>query len=58
MEPPGNAEGDPALCAGCLRTIDEIAAWAQLADAGKRAVWAAIARRRARRAAAAGELSR
>lgn len=27
------------LCEGCLRTLDEIAAWSQLADADKRAVW-------------------
>lgn len=33
-------------CVGCLRTIDEIAAWAQLDDAGRRAVLAAIERRR------------
>jgi predicted Fe-S protein YdhL (DUF1289 family) len=29
-------------CAGCLRTLDEIAAWPQLDDAAKRAVWAAL----------------
>lgn len=33
------------LCAGCLRTIDEITAWSTLPDAGRRAVWHAIARR-------------
>ena len=27
------------LCAGCLRTLDEIAAWSALADADKRWVW-------------------
>lgn len=39
---------DPAsgLCIGCLRTLDEIAAWSTLDDAQKRAVWAAIAKRR------------
>ncbi|ABM96305.1 DUF1289 domain-containing protein [Methylibium petroleiphilum] len=26
-------------CEGCYRTIDEIAAWSRLDDAGKRAVW-------------------
>ncbi|WP_433704206.1 DUF1289 domain-containing protein [Paraburkholderia sacchari] len=31
-----------ALCEGCLRTIDEIAAWSTLDDAAKRAVWDAI----------------
>jgi len=30
------------LCRGCLRTLDEIAAWSTLDDAGKRAVWARI----------------
>lgn len=35
------------LCEGCLRTIDEIIAWAELTDAAKRQVWAEIERRRA-----------
>ncbi|SMC28038.1 Predicted Fe-S protein YdhL, DUF1289 family [Andreprevotia lacus DSM 23236] len=26
-------------CSGCRRTLDEIAAWSQLDDAGKAAVW-------------------
>lgn len=30
------------LCRGCLRTLDEIAAWSTLDDEGKRAVWARI----------------
>jgi uncharacterized protein len=30
------------LCDGCLRTIDEIAAWSTLDDDAKRAVWRAI----------------
>jgi len=34
------------LCEGCLRTIDEIAAWSALDDDARRAVWDAIARRR------------
>ena len=34
------------LCEGCLRTIDEIAAWSVLDDEARRAVWDAIARRR------------
>jgi predicted Fe-S protein YdhL (DUF1289 family) len=35
------------LCEGCLRTIDEIAAWSVLDDDDRRAVWDAIGRRRA-----------
>ena len=38
----GQASG---LCEGCLRTIDEIAAWSGLDDAGKRAVWERLAAR-------------
>ncbi len=34
-----------ALCDGCFRTLDEIAAWGQMSDAGKRAVWGLIAQR-------------
>ena len=34
------------LCAGCLRTLDEIAAWSVLDDAQRRAVWDAIVARR------------
>ena len=30
------------LCEGCLRTLDEIAAWSQLADADRRRVWQAL----------------
>jgi uncharacterized protein len=30
------------LCRGCLRTLDEIEAWATLSDADKRVVWARI----------------
>ncbi|MCC6196310.1 MAG: DUF1289 domain-containing protein [Burkholderiales bacterium] len=35
------------LCEGCLRTLDEIAAWSVLDDRERRAVWDAIAMRRA-----------
>jgi uncharacterized protein len=35
------------LCDGCLRTIDEIAAWSTLDDVAKRAVWDAIEARHA-----------
>jgi uncharacterized protein len=33
------------LCEGCLRTLDEIACWSAMTDAGKREVWASIGRR-------------
>jgi uncharacterized protein len=36
-----------ALCAGCLRTIDEIAGWSRMDNDAKRAVWAQIASRKA-----------
>jgi uncharacterized protein len=42
-------------CSGCLRTIDEIAAWAALDDTGKRRVWSELAMRRASLAADATE---
>jgi predicted Fe-S protein YdhL (DUF1289 family) len=35
------------LCEGCLRTLDEIAAWGMLDNRGKRAVWALIEQRAA-----------
>ena len=34
------------LCEGCLRTIDEIARWAQMNDSQKRAVWQQLSLRR------------
>jgi predicted Fe-S protein YdhL (DUF1289 family) len=39
---------DPStgLCTGCLRTIDEIAAWGVLNDDQKREVWDLIFERR------------
>jgi predicted Fe-S protein YdhL (DUF1289 family) len=40
-------DADSGLCLGCLRTIDEIAAWSQMADPDKRAVWLALDERRA-----------
>ena len=36
------------LCAGCLRTLDEIAAWSTLGDPQKRSVWALLEQRRHR----------
>ena len=38
-------DADSGLCKGCWRTLDEIAAWSTLPDAGKRTVWARIAQR-------------
>ena len=40
---------DPAsgLCDGCLRTLDEIAAWSIASDEQQRQILAAIAQRRA-----------
>lgn len=35
------------LCSGCLRTIEEIAAWSRYSEAEKRAVWARLVERRA-----------
>jgi predicted Fe-S protein YdhL (DUF1289 family) len=34
------------LCEGCLRTIDEIAAWGSMDDDGKRVVWQCLEQRR------------
>jgi len=34
------------LCEGCARTLDEIAQWGTASEEAKRAVWAAIRRRR------------
>ncbi len=33
-------------CEGCLRTLDEIAAWTTLDDAAKRRIWIQLALRR------------
>jgi predicted Fe-S protein YdhL (DUF1289 family) len=35
------------LCQGCLRTLDEIAAWGTMDDEHKRAVWQRLQQRRA-----------
>jgi predicted Fe-S protein YdhL (DUF1289 family) len=35
------------LCEGCLRTIDEIAAWSRMSDDEKRTVWQLLDERRA-----------
>jgi predicted Fe-S protein YdhL (DUF1289 family) len=34
------------LCEGCLRTLDEIAAWGTLGEAGRRDILARVAARR------------
>jgi len=33
---------DSKVCEGCLRTLDEIAAWGRIDDGGKRVIWRAI----------------
>ncbi len=33
------------LCEGCMRTLDEIAAWGMMDSRGKRAVWELIEQR-------------
>jgi hypothetical protein len=43
------------LCEGCLRTLDEIAAWSTMADEDKRRVWALLPARRDRAKAVAAE---
>ena len=35
------------LCEGCLRTIDEIAAWGTMDDGDKRVMWQRLEQRRA-----------
>ena len=40
-------------CEGCLRTIEEIAAWSRMADEDKRRVWALLPARRERAEAVA-----
>jgi uncharacterized protein len=43
------------LCEGCLRTLDEIAAWSRMGDEDKRRVWALLPQRRAQAAATTTE---
>ena len=38
---------EEGLCIGCLRTLDEIACWANAADEDRRRILAAVAQRRA-----------
>ena len=46
------------LCSGCLRSLDEIAAWSTLDDAGKREVLEAVGERRSHLAMANSSNSR
>ena len=39
-----------AVCTGCLRSLIEIAAWGEMDDAAKRAVWDLLAQRAAQEA--------
>ena len=38
-------DANSGWCEGCLRTLDEIAAWSQLDNDGKRGVWRIIEQR-------------
>lgn len=42
-------------CEGCLRTIDEIAAWGAMGSAERQAVWLELRARQSRKALAAPE---
>ena len=42
----GVCKMNAGLCAGCLRTIDEIARWSSIGDDEKRSILAAVAQRR------------
>ena len=35
-------DADSGLCEGCFRTLDEIAGWSRMDDAGRRHVWRTI----------------
>lgn len=49
---------EAGVCAGCFRTLDEIATWGSLDAAGKRAVLARLAARRIRWGEAAERIVR
>ena len=36
---------DTGFCEGCLRTLDEIAAWGRMSEEEKREVWAPLSER-------------
>lgn len=40
-------DDERGYCKGCFRTLDEISNWSKLSDGRKRAVLAAVAKRRA-----------
>jgi predicted Fe-S protein YdhL (DUF1289 family) len=40
-------DGATGWCEGCLRTLDEIAAWSGMSDEQKQRVWSALPLRRA-----------
>jgi len=42
---------DTGWCEGCMRTLDEIAAWSRMDNPGKVAVWAQLPERLAQRIA-------
>jgi predicted Fe-S protein YdhL (DUF1289 family) len=44
-------EPHSGLCVGCLRSLEEIAAWSRCDDSQKKAIWATIAHRIAARTA-------
>ena len=46
-------DAESGLCVGCLRSLDEIAAWSGYDDAAKVRILDAVARRRAAQAARA-----
>jgi len=48
---------DTQYCEGCLRTLEEIAAWSRMDDGGKRAIWGMIAARALTRTVAQEEKS-
>lgn len=45
---------EAGVCAGCFRTIDEIARWGSIGDEEKRLILAAVSQRRGRRDPDAG----
>lgn len=46
-------EARSGWCEGCLRTLDEIAAWSTMSDGAKRVVWKLLGPRREQRTAQA-----